>query len=95
MKINQADTAVQAFYGVVQTKKERQYEKILAAMQGRDLSFSEIYDLTGILPSTASARINELRDKLHMVERAPRRECSKTGMCVIPHRIRAKQLELV
>jgi predicted transcriptional regulator len=94
MKINQAETAIEAFYGVVQTKKERQYEKILAAMQGRDLSFSEIFELTGILPSTASARINELRDKLHLVERAPRRECSKTGMLVVPHRIRSAQLEL-
>jgi hypothetical protein len=53
-----------------------------------------LYELTGILPSTCSARISELRDKLHMVERAPRRECSKTGMCVIPHRVKAKQLEL-
>jgi predicted transcriptional regulator len=95
MKTSVSQSSIDAFYGVVQTKKERQYEKILAAMQGRDLSFSEIFELTGILPSTASARINELRDKLHLVERAPRRECSKTGMLVVPHRIKAKQLELV
>lgn len=95
MRINQAQTAIDCFYGEVQTKKQRQYDMILKAMQGRDLSFSEIFDLTGILPSTASARINEMRDKLHLVERAPRRECSKTGMCIIPHRVRVRQLELV
>lgn len=84
-----AETSISAYYGIVQDKKQRQYQKILAAMaDGRDYSFSELFDLTGILPSTLSARINELRDKMKVVERAPRRPCTRTHVCVIPHRIK-------
>lgn len=89
MKTAVAETSIDAFYGIVQDKKQRQYQKILAAMaDGRDYSFSELFDLTGILPSTLSARINELRDKLKVVERGPRRPCRKTGIAILPHRLR-------
>lgn len=84
-----ATTSIEAYHGIVQDKKQRQYEKILAAMaDGRDYSFSELFEITGILPSTLSGRINELRDKFKLVERAPRRQCSKTQVHVIPHRLK-------
>lgn len=87
-----AETSIDAFYGIVQDKKQRQYDKILAVMaDGRDYSFSELFDRTGILPSTLSGRINELRDKFKLVERAPRRACSKTGIAVIPHRLKKQE----
>lgn len=89
MKIAQAQTAIEAFHGVVQTKRQRQYDMILSAMEsGKDYSFVELFDLTGILPSTCSARISELRDDLKVVERAPRRPCTKTGIAIRPHRVR-------
>lgn len=88
-----AETSLEAFHGVVQSKKQRQYDLILSAMEpGKDYSFVELYDLTGILPSTCSARINELRDDLHVVVRSAKRQCSQTGHTVIPHKIKAEAL---
>lgn len=88
-----ATTSIEAYHGIVQDKKQRQYAKILGVLRdGKDYSFTEIFELTGILPSTASARMNELRDKLKLVERAPRRACKVTSVCVIPHRLTAETL---
>lgn len=93
MKTTVASTSIDAFYGVVQDRKQRQYDMILSAMEiGRDYSYNELFDLTGILPSTLSARLNELREKLKVVERGPRRPCSKTGVAVLPHRIKVSAM---
>ncbi|WP_136420314.1 hypothetical protein [Herbaspirillum sp. ST 5-3] len=93
MKTNAASTSVACYYGVVQDKKQRQYDLILSAMQvGMDYSFRELSDLTGLLPSTISGRINELRDKFKVVERAPRRQCKHTNIHIIPHRIKVEAM---
>jgi hypothetical protein len=93
MRAHVADTSIDAYYGIVQDKKQRQYDLILSAMDlNRDYSYNELFDLTGILPSTLSARLNELREKLKVVERGPRRPCSKTGVAVLPHRIKVSAM---
>lgn len=95
MKTNVAQTSIDAFYGVVQTDKQRQHAKLLAIFaDGNDYSFRELSERTGMFPSTISARVNELRDDLKLVERAPRRQCQISRIAVIPHRLKAKQAEL-
>lgn len=88
-----AATSTEAYYGVVQTKKQRQYDLILSAMEtDKDYSFSELYVLTGLVPGTCSARISELRDKMQLVERSDQRRCTHTGCTVVPHRIKAEAM---
>jgi hypothetical protein len=84
-----AQTSIEAFHGVVLTKRQCQYQKILDAMEeGKDYSFTELFHLTGILPSTISGCINELRDEHKLVERGARRACAITGVSIVPHRLK-------
>lgn len=83
---NIAATSILAFHTL--TAKQRQFDMILSAMElTKDYSFRELTELTGVLPSTISARVNEMRDDFKVIERSDKRKCSVTGRLVVPHRI--------
>jgi hypothetical protein len=64
-----------------------QHVLILSVMQaGRDYSFQELQQLTGLPPHAVSARINALRERDGLVERADKRRCSISGVLICPHR---------
>src|SRR5207253_445601 len=84
-----ADTSIRAYRKAKQagTLGERQ-RQILEAMAPypADYSLQELVKKTGLPVNVVSGRMNELREKLCLVERAPSRACTVTGETIRPHR---------
>lgn len=52
----------------------------------RDYTLKELCAITGLAINTVSGRVNELRTEKGMLEHAPARRCSITGVMVKPVR---------
>lgn len=89
MHTHVAHTSIRAYRDIEKdgTLSQRQ-RQILAVMKPFpvDYSLQELSKLSGLAINVVSGRVNELREKLGEVERAPARPCTVTGRTIRPVR---------
>lgn len=95
MKTAVLQASIDCFYGHVQTEKQKSHDRILAVMEpGRAYTGQQLFELTGIVPGSVSARMGELR-KLRLVMRSESRvKCPISGQSVHTHRKAGPQMAL-